>query len=328
MALITGNEYTVQYGIESAFGTAATPTKELLVTKFDVKVQRDLKEMGENTGGQIGSKGYSMARSTELSLSFLPRPDQLGDWLFCALGKEASVGASGAGHAHTFTLSKSSADELLPSMTLVVDFKTDIRKYSGCKIESLKINSASGDLLKVDITMRGLDESDGALETLTPSALQPFRFAGATFQVDTVAFLCDNVSFEIANNLDKTKSTIALAEAATMYYDEPQPQVRNITASGNALYSAEVDTLRAGHYLDAGDVVVGLVMNFKGAIYSGAEVYNLSITIPDMQIQDDLLPGFTLQKLMSGISLKAVQPASAEPITAVLINEQAEKYLV
>jgi hypothetical protein len=323
MGLITGNEYTVQYGIEAAaaYGTAVVPTKEILVTKVDAKVQRDLKETGENTGGQIANKGYSAARSTELSLSFLARPDQLGDWLFCAMGKEAAVSASGDGHAHTFTLSKPSAAESLPSMTIVVDFKTAIKGYNGCKVESLKINAASGDLLKVDVTLRGLDEAVDTLETLTPSALAPMRFSGATFQVDTVPFLCDNVSFELTNNLDKTKSTIALAEAATMYYDAPEPQVRGIAVTGNALYSAAVETLRDGHFLDAGDVIVATVLNFKGAAYHDAEVYNLSLTIPSMQIQEDPLPGFTLQKLMSSISLKAVQSATGEPLTAVLINE-------
>lgn len=332
MALITGNEFTVQYGIEAAgaYGTAVAPTHELLVTKVDAKVQRDLKEMGENTGGQIGAKGYSMARSTELSLSFLARPDQLGAWLFCALGIEATVQASGAGHLHTFTLSKSSADELLPSMTIVVDYKTAIKGYNGCKVETLKISAASGDLLKVDVTLRGLDEAVDTLTSLSPSALSPMRFAGATFQIDTVPLLCDNVTFEIVNNLDKTKSTIALAGAATMYYDEPQPQVRTITVTGNALYGDDIETLRDGHFLNSGDVVVGAVLNFKGDIYSGTERYNLALTIPEMQVQDELLPGFTLQKLMSSVNLKAVQPANpaTEPLTAALINELETKYLV
>jgi hypothetical protein len=281
--MISGNAVKVQLGLEGAntYGTLATMQRQIKIASEDFKYTPSKKQEGVLTGLIGASVFQTMGKRTENSLSFLARPDDLGIFLKAVLGSETVATVSGI-TTHTFTPIGNGLTDYLPSLSFLIDKKTDVFGYTGCKINSLSFSTAAEDFLNVEAEIYGKDELTGqTLSTsINSSPLKAFVFNGGSVKLGgSVMADITSISFNYVNNLENTLQTTSTG----LYYKEPQPNLREITCELEMLYSTEAETFRSSFFKT--DDIVSLELSFiSNEIAAGTTPYSLTITIPATQV--------------------------------------------
>lgn len=322
--ILTGNKARLQVGLEDAFGTLDTTTVEYAFLQESLKENREKK----TEGVIVGCKGEPASVTTKIAvegnISVLARPDDIGILLGAALGEEANVTTVGtAGKKHTFTAIETTESNSLPSLTILVDRIADIFGYSGCKIDELKLSSAAGDFVKVEVTLMGQAETGSqSLASLSRSALKPFLFSGGSLAFGCTEVEITSVDFSLKNSLDNSLQT----NTTGLYPYEPQPAERQISISAELLFDDTSLAQYTAYYKTDTPFTLELSFTSEEEIETGLN-YSLDIIIPAVQITGSDFNISGKDVLKHKFDLKAIDTITLELITVVLINKTSGKYI-
>lgn len=323
--MISGNKLRVQIGKETTYGTAATGEYQIKVSSEGFKLRLNKKDEGVLTGGKTSGVIATMSRSTEGSLSFLARPDDIGLILKACLGVEdtpALVQGSTGAYKHTFKAIGTSLSDHLPSLTVLIDRIADQLAYTGCKVQSLSFSAVPEDFLKIDASFFGKDEASGSLATLTPSDRKAFKFHKGKVKVNDVDYTdVTSIKFNYNNNLINNIQTTETG----LYFYEPEVGTREITAELEVLFNTSSINFRNSYYLTDDDLALVLEFTSEEEIESGFP-YKLTITIPHMQVQETNPNVSGADVIKQTITLKAIEVGSDELITIDLENAKQTEY--
>lgn len=324
--MVNGNSVVLQLGKETTYGTAATPDEQIKISSESLKEVYNKIDEGLAVGGRGAGMVATMGIGVEGSFSTLLRPD-MGKLLAATLGTEADVVASTVGHLHTFTAVEPEGS--LPSLTAIVDRKVEKFSYSGLKVASLSLSADAGGYVTADVSFNGKKETSGAtLQTLTPSALKAFKFAGGKAYIDDVAIAdVTSMSLEINNNLDAQIQTTDTG----VYYKEPAVGVREITSNLSMIYSASAESVRNSLYKTDNTFALKLEFTSDEEMVDSdddekKEAYKMTILLPCCQMDDANANMGGLETLMQDISVRVCDNLDDELITVLLINAKETKY--
>jgi hypothetical protein len=282
--MISGNATILQAGKESAYGTAGTMTRQIKYGSESLGPALNKVQESVMTGRVGASPVNIMGIRAEGSISFLARPDDLGLFLKCALGVESVSTPAEATNAkkHTFTPIGNGLTDSLPSLTVNIDKKVSVFSYVGCKINSLSFSAAPEDYLSLDVEFAGKQELDnGALATsLVPSPLKAFKFWQGKVYLGGVEMAdVTSINFSYNNNLESALQTTSTG----LFYKEPQPNTREITASLEMLYSAAAETFR-NTFFKTDDIVSLRLAFISDELAETGVPYSLTIHVPACQV--------------------------------------------
>jgi len=313
--MANGNNGKIQYGIETEYGVAVVPTKQILVANETLKLNLNKKNEGLLTGGKLGGKSFTMSRKVDGGISTLTRPDDIGVFLACALGADTSaiVGTTTA-YKHTFTLA-----DTQPSLTFIVDREVAVKEYSGVKIDSLSFNAQGEDLLKLDLTFFGKEEDVGTTATgLSSSPLKSFRFADCSVKIGAVELEATSVKFDYSNALDSLQTS-----KSGLYMKEGMPKAREIKMDIECLYDADGEDIRNDFYL-ADDTCAVEITFLSGQDADTDTPYSLTFKVPCAQLTADPIANISGADTMKyTLNLVAVQPATGAEIKFVATENQS-----
>lgn len=318
--MASGSGLKVQYAVETAYGTKATATNQILVSSEGFKLNLSKKDEGLLTGGKMAGRVATMSRKVEGSLSALARPDDVGFFLKGLFGVEGTPTQVGTTEAYNHTFTPASATGSLPSFTFTLDRVVKVFAYTGCKINSMSFNADAEDYLKIDLNVVGKDEETGTIQSLTPSTLKAFRFANAQVKVNNQILDATNIKFEYNNNMSQMQTT-----ATGLYLTEPEQGAREVKVSADVLYNATSDGIRDSFFLT--DSVVEVVINFvNGEIADDDVPYSLTFTIPFAQVEDASPNISGADVIKYTLSMRATEGAGQEPVKAELVNLRSTAY--
>jgi hypothetical protein len=308
-----GQQSILQLGVETTYGTPATPTKQIRFASESLKLDLGKKSEGVLTGARMAARTWTMGRKITGNLTGqLVRPDEVGYWLAPCMGTEAAptlVVGSTLSYKHAFTYS----DTALPSMTLIMDRVVAIYEYTGVMVDTLSFSGASGDWIKMDVGVIGYDEQVGTLTpALTPSALRGFKLSDvSTVTIGATTMECTSVKIDLGNTFEYPQTT-----ASGLHISQPKQTVRTLKMTLETIYEATTETVRSATWLADAPAAVSIVM--IGDQIEAGHNYQLTFTVPAMEVTDlsPVVAGPGLMK--ASITLEAFD--SSSPIEVDLIN--------
>jgi hypothetical protein len=320
--MISGNSVRVQFGKETTYGTAITPTVQVRIASEDFKYVNGKKQEGVLTGNIGNSRYDTMGIRTENSMSILARPDDIGHFLKGVFGAETVTGSSP--YTHTFTPIGNAETDYVPSYTFSIDKRAAIYKYTGCEIESIKISAKPEDYVILDIEMYGYDEVvSGTMPTLIPSQLHAFKFCGGSLVTLAGNVYADitSIDFSYKNNMENSLQTTGTLK----HYVRPQPNNRDITLDLEVLYTTQSETFR-NTWFKTDDILAAKFEFVSDEIAAGSTKHSLEFTIPSCQLTGCSNAVSGAQGIRQTMNLVGIDIGSGSLITAVLKNATAGQY--
>ena len=317
--MVNGNSVNVQFGTETTFGTAATPTVRDEVTSESFSYTPNKSAEGLLTGGIGGGKVETMAIEAGGTLATLAKPTNTGYYLKHAFGVEdvEQVGESDK-YTHTFTPVGNGENDFLPAVTFVIDRKAACLAYTGQTATRISFSAAPGDRLTIETEYVGYNEATGTIQMLTAVSKSEgsFKFHQAgVYMDDTKVADVTNIQFEYNNNCDNSVQTTDTG----LYHKRPQPGTRECTATLEAVYTSTIEAVRTGKFKT--DAVVELVVEFEDA-----DGNSLTFTLPEAQITEMANPTATgAETLSQSMTVTAIDNATAFA-EVVLVNEKSTEY--
>lgn len=323
--MISGNRLRVQVGKETIYGQVSTGQYQIKVSSEGFRLRLNKKDEGLLTGGKTTGVLATLSKSTEGSLSFLARPDDLGLFLKACLGIEDNpVLIEGAENAykHTFKAIGTSLTDHLPSLSLLIDRVAQQLAYTGCKIQSLNFTAAPEDFLKIEGSFVGKDEISGTLASLTPSTRKAFKFHKGQIKISNNIYAdITNIKFNYGNNLINNIQTTGTG----LFFYEPEVGTREVTAEIELLYNSQSVSLRNSFYLTDNDFSIELLFTSEEEIETGIP-YSLKINIPHVQVTDTNPTIGGADVVKQTVSMKAIEVGSDELIIIDLVNDKNTSY--
>lgn len=337
MANNSGNDTRFQIGLEdsAAYGTAVTPTEQLEMLSESLGERHNFVESDALVGAVTTPYFNIIGRKVEGDLNLQVHPDNMGLILYATLGVEATptdTVEAGVVYNHAFTPVK--GGDSLPSLTAVVDKKSDVFVYSGLKINSLSLETDPGSLLTSTISFIGREEAKGGeLATLDHSSLNPLDFntmrvyvGDAGSEADVLVDYSTNFSFTYNNNLE---NDLYVADG-TQYMYEIDYQKRDITLDIEALYNSDSNTLREDFFktgykmsikveFDSRQIIDGSVSDPKNTYKIVLDIRNFVVTEAPNDISGP-------ERLRIPISGRALEVGSDPAITVILQDGQSSKH--
>lgn len=319
--MIPGNSVIFQIGKETNYGVAGSATQQIQISSETLKEVYNKVEEGVATGGRGQGKLQTMGIGVEGGFNTLLRPD-MGLIFKALLGVETTT-SSTDGTKHTFTAIENDENAKLPSVTAYINRRAGKFAYVGAKINSLNLSADAGNYVSCEIALVGKQENKiTSLDSLTPSALKAFKFAGGKVYIDGVEVAdVTSESLSINNNL----TTQVQTSSTGVYYKEPQVGVREISASLSVIYSASVEQIREALYKTDDTFSLKLEYVSDEKIDDG-EPYKLTITVPCCQMQDSNANMGGLDTMPADFTIRGEDNLSDELITVELINEDSTAY--
>lgn len=326
--MINGNSVRFQLGLESTYGTAVSPTKQLKIGSESLKPVYNKIDEGLATGGRGSGLKATMGIGVEGAFSTLMRPD-LAYLIAGVLGEEATPVQSTEGYEHVFTAIEADETKHLPAWTMYVDRKVGAFKYTGCKINSLSLSAAAGDYLKCDVNVVGKDEEAASMSSsLTPSSLRAFKFAQGKVYMkqgdNSYAEVADvtSMGLDINNNCDYQTQTTDTGS----YYKEAEVGTREIGCTLETIYTAGSEELRANLYKSDAQFSVKLEF-ISDEMISSDEPYSMTIELPCCQMSDATANMGGLDTLKQTMSLNVADNLEDELIKVTVVNGDSSAYI-
>jgi len=281
MGGIIGKGTSLQMGEESSYGQGGTLTHELNFLSESLKYIPEKKSEDTLVAG-ITKPGYDiMGYRVEGDFSLLLKPRNIGLLLAMTFGVEASptLKAETTGvYKHSFSPILPGISNSLLSFFMVVDRHVSVKKYTGLKAESMRLEAKSQDYLRGTWTVKGKQEDTGTKNTgLSIPDLKAFKFKGGTLKYDSgTAFgKVSGVTLNYSNKLDEPDYTLESGD----YPDEPEYGEREITLELDCWYNSVTEAMRASNYI--GNTPFDLALTFVSpSLIEPDEPYTLEILIP------------------------------------------------
>ncbi len=308
---------------ESEWGTAVVPATKLInFSSESMKLTVTRKEEDSLLASTASGAQDIMGRSVSGDFSVVAKPDELGYLFAWATGKESvAADAVYGGFKHVFT--PCSATEVLPSATVCVDRKIAVKSYSGCKVDSLKLDAKSGDYLRATVSLKGKSEGVGSFGAgLEASTLKAFKFLNGTCKIDGAdTGNITGVSLSYSNKLDDGDNTLG----SGLYNTEPEHALREITITFDTFYDALSETIRETKYKEGALASAEFTFESPSELATGKK-FKFTVVMPyiDITAADANVSG--RDKIKVSIVGKALAIGSTAPITINYWDLEDEAY--
>lgn len=316
MSFYTGIGASVQIGKEAIFKTAVPPDTLLDITSESIKVAVEKGDEGSLLASKTVASRDLLSVTVSGSLSFILKPEFAGLLFHLALGGADTVTQNSEG-SNTHKISLCGANENLPSLTIVVDRKVAVKKYSGVTISALNIDAAAGDYVKGSVDIVGVKEEVG---TLTPSldsfSIPSYRCTQAVFKVGGEVFDISSCSLKIDNALETAPKTYA----SGLYAGQPQHGRRSVSVSFEIPYGSNIETLRDQYLTTEDNASIELLFTSSNAEYS------VKTIIPNLSINDVSANVSGTGILTASVAGEALSIGKTEPITVEITDKTATPY--
>jgi hypothetical protein len=322
--MLSGNNAILQIAKDSYTGdvptAATTGFRQIRFSSFSLDyVPNKVKE--KVLTGNIGeSRSDNLGIKSQGSISTLPRPDDLGFFLYHAFGTQELTETD----IFKFTANKS----ILPSFTIKVDKGAGTYVYPGCVINTLSFSAEPEDYLSLNLDLSGYDEtfSSGTLTPIAPSTQRAFKFnqgkvyAGASIAAATELADITSITFSYNNNVENSIQTTSTG----IHYKRPSPNTRTITLDLSCLYSSASETFRQSYFKT--DNIFSIKLNFQTDEGATNDLHKLTIEIPACQVVSCGVPIPDANSIKQNITVSAVDLGTGSLITALLDNGLTELY--
>ena len=317
MAFLTGTGARLHIGKESTFAVASTPTALVDLTSESIKFSVEKGDEGSLLGSKTAMTRDILSASVEGSVSFILRPESAGLLLHAAMGGADLCEQVGSSDFYTHTMGLCDVNEMLPSLTVIVDRKAAVKRYAGCTISAVSLECAAGDYVKGSFDIKGIHEENGSLNTdLTRFSHRPYRCTSATFSIAGLTYDISSASIKIDNALESAPRTYA----SGLYAGRPQHGRRSVTINFEIPYSEEVESLKSSYLTTDEDAAVTLSFS------SPTPGHEISITFAHVAIGEVDAHVSGTGMLASTISGEALSVGTEEPITVVITDTTATTY--
>jgi hypothetical protein len=265
--------------------------------------------------GNIGQSRFdTMGIHSEGNISTLARPDDLGFFLYMALGNEVLTDTD----VFNFTPNKTT----LPSFTLKIDKGVGVYTYPGCVINTLSFSAQPEDYLNLELAIVGYDETftAGTLTPIPPSAQRAFKFnQGKVYAGNTIASATEiaditSISLNYNNNVENTLQTTSTG----IHYKRPSPNTREITTDFECLYSSVGETFRQNYFKS--DTIFSIKLDFLTDEGTSGDLHRLTIELPNVQITSCSVPISDANSIKQSISATVIDIGSGDLIKFLLDN--------
>ena len=193
---VKGWEVIVGAGLEGTPGTPVALTEYYEIQSENMLYEPDIQDFTGLTGARGQSKTSRREGNVALGgdINVHARQNIIGNWLYWAMG-------GGNGGAPSLD------NEVLPSITLVVDRIVRKATFSGCKIDTLELASETNGPLLIHPSMLAMNYTDAVGGSVTPSYDDQVTYPilmhhGLTLTVDGDAIELNKLNLTISNNLD------------------------------------------------------------------------------------------------------------------------------
>ncbi len=317
MTVFTGTGAMLQFGKETTFAEAASPTNLIDLTSESIKVEVEKGDEGSLLASKTPMRKDLLGISVEGSITFILKPETAGLLFHSVMGSSDNCTQieSTERHKHTFTLCE--ANESLPSLTIVIDRKAAIKKYPGCTISSLSLDCAAGDYVKGSIELKGTKEEVGTLNpTLKGFTIPSYRCTSATFLIADETFDISNASLKIDNSLEVVPKTYS----SGLFSGKPLHGKRSVTISLEIPYSSKIEQLKDTYLLS--ETNASILLTFT----SSNPDYSIEISLPNVSISnvDANVNGSGI--LTSNVEGEALSVLEQEPITVTITDKTSTPY--
>lgn len=324
MPFSTGSGARVAIGKESAWGTPVPDTMLMHFTSEGLAPEINKVEEESLLAAKAAAAYDLMGIKVSGDISGIVKPEMAGFLLKAALGGTDTVvlNQGGVTGQHQHTIELQAAATALPSYTIMVDRKVAIKRYSGCRVESLKLSAKAGDYVRFTLAVKGKDESAGSIVTTTPPSRKAYKFIGATVTLGGTAFEATGIDLDILNQLEEGPQT----NVSGLYHTDPMHTKRKVTISIEKPYDAAAETLRDTNLLTEA-VLATVVLHLESPeIIAASSKYRMDVTLRNVAILDVKTNVGGAGVLTTSISGEATAVGSTEPISAVIYDNQSAAY--
>lgn len=324
MAFNMGTGARVAIGKESTWGTSVSDTMLLNFTSEGITA--DVKKVDE--ASLLATKAKSALDITTISVggdvSMVLKPENAGFVVKAALGGIDTVVQNQGGvtgqHQHTIVAQTAAAQ--LPSYTLIVDRKQAIKKYSGMKVDSLKLSAKVGDYVKATLSFKGKDESSGSVTTSTAPSLKAYKMLNGTFTLGGTALETTSFELNYQNNLDSGIQT----NVSGLYSTEPVHSARTIGFTIELPYEANGETIRNTNFLTQTLLSTAVFHLESPSIIAASSVYRMDITLNNVAITGAKANVGGAGLISMTITGEATAVGSTEPISVAVYDATSAAY--
>lgn len=324
MAYNMGAGARLGIGKESAWGTAVADTMLVNFTSESLAPSAQKVEE-ENLLASKAAAAYDlMGIKVAGDFSAILKPENAGYFFKAALGGTDTVVQNQGGvtgqHQHTIILSTASASN--PSYTLIVDRKQAIKKYSGMKVDTMKLSAKAGDYVRVTLGWKGKDESAGSITTSTPPSLKAYKMIGGTVTAGGTPLGVTGIDLDISNGLDDGVQT----NTSGLYMSEPVHGKRKVAVSIEMPYDANSETIRNTNLL-AETLLSSVVIHLESpSIIAAASKYRMDVTLNNVAVLEASTNVSGVGLLTISIKGEATAVGATEPISAVIYDNVNTAY--
>lgn len=324
MAYNMGIGSQLAIGKESAWGTAVPDTKLINFTSesLDASVS---KTEEENLLAAKAAAAYDlMGIKVAGDFSAILKPESAGFLVKAALGGTDTVvqNQGGVTGQHQHTIIAQTAAGSLPSYTIIVNRKQAVKKYSGCKVDTLKLSAKAGDYARITVGVKGKDESSGSVTTSTNPSKKAYKFIGGTLTAGGTALDITGVDLDYANGLDDGVQT----NTSGIYASEPIHGKRKITLSVEMPYDTNSESIRNTNLLTEALLSTVVLHLESPEIIAAASKFRMDITLANVAILEAKVNVGGAGLLTMSIKGEATAVGATEPITAVVYDDQSTAY--
>lgn len=321
MAFLTGAGAKFAIGKESAWGT---PVPDTMLINFSSEslAPEVSKTEEESVLAAMAAAGYDL-QTLKVSgdVAFILKPENAGFIMKAALGGTDTLAVVTGQQQHA--IAPVAASGVLPSYTILVDRKQVIKRYSGAKVDTLKLEAKAGDYVRATLTLKAKDESVVAsIATLVPPSLKAFKFVGATVTVGGTSLEVTGITFDYANQLEEGPQT----SGTGIYLSEPIHGKRKASVSLELPYGSAAENIQVTNLLtDA--VLSSVVLHFESpAIIATTYKHRMDITLNNVAVLGCKTNVGDTGVLMTTINGEATEVGATVPISVVVYDNTAVAY--
>jgi hypothetical protein len=322
MAFNTGAGTRVAIGKEAA-GAWGTPVADTMLINYSSESMAPelTKTEEESLLAGYGPAAFDlMSFKAGGDISAVLKPENAGLLMYAAMGGTDTVAVVTGQQQHSIVMQTASA--ALRSFTLYVDRKQAVKRYSGCKMSSLKISAKAGDYVKFTATWKGKDEASGSITTSTVPSLKAYKFIGATVTAGGTSLEVTGFDFTYDNMLEDGPQT----SVSGLYASEPEHGKRKITVTIEMPYNANAETIYTTNYITEA-VLSTVVLHLESpSIIATTYKYRMDITLNNVAVTAQSHNIGSAGIIMTSITGEATEVGATKPMTAVIYDATATAY--
>jgi hypothetical protein len=308
MAIRSGLAAQIGIGVESTVGTAATPTRfyEFNDESIAMTIER-IESEGLRTGNRVlrSDRYASGQKAIEGSFSMDMTADNTAILFKHALGAVATAGS----YVHTCTMS----DPFGLGLTIEVgrpgnDGTVRAFTYAGCKINTLDLSVAVGEMLSAEFGVIGTTaETIGTVTAASyASSLELLHFAGAAITVAGTAYPCKDFSLSVNNGLTGDRYVLGSQIAQ-------QPIASSLAEVTGSLTAEFVDATAYNRVLNATHAAVV-------ATFTDSTGDSITVTVPVARFDGDTPSVGGPDILDQTLNFKGLFNGTDSPVTIAVAN--------